>query len=193
LQSEWITGLSSQGFLSVNNILKDPKTTQEPNHNHIENNDFQVKNHYQDILDTSDFEDSIEFENAGDNEESDIHEKRGIVRESENFLEERNYFSRSDLNPSLSVDKAKSLLIDSKLKIRNDSLNPPKKILDENAGNTVPRIKSDIALARGEQNSPDFKHVMHYNHHFVPHITKESHDILKTTSVRFFFFLLLRA
>ena len=193
MQSEWITGLSSQGFLSVNNILKDPKTTQEPNHHHIDNNDFQVKNHYHDILDTSDIEDSIEFENAGDNQESDIHEKRGIVRESENFLDERNYFSRSDLNPSLSVDKTKSLLIDSKLKIKNDSLNPPKKILDENAGNAVPRIKSDIALARGEQNSPDFKHVMHYNHHFVPHITKESHDIPKITSVRFFFFLLLRA
>ena len=193
MQSEWITGLSSQGFLSVNNILKDPKTTQEPNQHHIENNDLQDKINLQDPPNTSDIEASIEFENAGDYEESDTHEKRGIVRESENLLDKRNYFSRSDLNPSFSVDKTKSLVINSKLKIKNDSINPPKKILGENAGNVVPRIKSDIALARGEQNSSDFKHVMLYNQHFVPHITKESHDILKTTSLRFFFFFLLRA
>ena len=158
LQSDWITGLSSQGFLSVNNILKDPKTTQEPEHHLLDYSGLDDKTHLDKIV----FEDEL-----GD-----------IRDESSN---ERNYFSRSDVNPSLLVNKTKFLNKNLKFKFRKEK-NPPKLNQVNDAQKASPRIKSDIALSRSEQNSSDFKHVMQYNQHFVPHLTKESHDIKKNPS-----------
>ena len=169
LQSDWITGLSSQGFLSVNNILKDPKTTQEPEHHLLDYSGLDDKTHLDKIV----FEDEHENKNK-----REFFELGDIRDESSN---ERNYFSRSDVNPSLLVNKTKFLNKNLKFKFRKEK-NPPKLNQVNDAQKASPRIKSDIALSRSEQNSSDFKHVMQYNQHFVPHLTKESHDIKKHTS-----------
>ena len=98
LQSDWITGLSSQGFLSVNNILKDPKTTQEPEHHLLDYSGLDDKTH---------LEDKIVFEDEHENKNKREFFELGDIRdESSN---ERNYFSRSDVNPSLLVNKTKFL------------------------------------------------------------------------------------
>ena len=182
LQPDWITGLSSQGFLQVGDILQDPRTTQEPTH-HQENLDLKesLENLQESpaVLEPLELRAKAVASQFGENQPTEPF-KYSKYRPLEvmNSLdgEEPQFLSKLKLD----TDKGNTALVKTVIERLKPSSSKEKQNLKvgylegfQRDKNERPRIKSDIFLAASEKNSSDFKHVMEYNQHFVPHLTKE--------------------
>jgi len=185
LQDDWLQGLSSQGFLQVEEILKDPKTTQEPfttekgeksaaeretneNKEKSDSSEFFVFREKQEVKETDgkDFNDSEKSDKNNTKVKTASKEESDKNEDTADINKEVPKYTPREL-PNFQEVPKKFNLSQFYKQYKDKKLNRPSK------AEMKARVKQDLKLAIAEKNSSDFRHVMLYNENFVPHLTRD--------------------
>jgi len=163
IEPAWEAGKAVGGFLTVDNILSDPRTTVNP----PRPLEVEIEEKKEDITE----EEAGEIvENKDDNLKV-----KGDKGKLEIFAEKwKSNREKAKKIRQMNLKKLEGLL-PNVTGIISD-INSSKKGIKQ-LGEGVPRVKSDILAAEKDNKNEDFDSVQSYNSHFTPHITKDLYPV----------------